>query len=170
MALATAFSVELAMLVNNQGGAIETLPPAGTVTGRRRTNIATVNLAAQASGTVIGLSRLPLYCWLLAITLVGDTSLGTATVALGDTNAAALYLAAQTFTAVNTPTNVGNAATLGAQIVIGYDSVTGNKVTPFMPQQVGQGGANYEDVVMTVGAAALPAAGVLKLFFEYAID
>src|SRR5579871_94576 len=160
MAIATQWGTQMTALVNNAGGAIQTLPPVNLVGGRQRTFVETVNLAGQANGTVIGVARIP---------LVSSVSLGTATISFGDANNATVFAPAATLT-VTTPTLVGAAAAIGQQISVGYDSVTGNQVTPFMPQKIGEGGALYEDIVMTVGAAALPGSGVLVVMTDFAID
>ncbi|HEV2189674.1 MAG TPA: hypothetical protein VGR70_20865 [Stellaceae bacterium] len=170
MAVATLFSTEMAQLTANAGGATQVLPQSVVAGGRQRTFVANLALAAQASGTTFGMARIPLYAAIVGITIITDTSLGTTTIALGDANTANLYLAAQTFTSVNTPTKVGNALTHGQPITSGYDSVTGNLVTPFMPQTAGQGGFNYEDITMVTAVAALPATGNLVILFEYSID
>ena len=169
MAIATQWGTQMTALVNNAGGAIQTLPPVTLVGGRQRTFVETVNLAGQANGTVIGVARIPLYAVFLGITLVSSVSLGTATISFGDANNATVFAPAATLT-VTTPTLVGAAAAIGQQISVGYDSDTGNQVTPFMPQKIGEGGALYEDIVMTVGAAALPGSGVLVVMTDFAID
>lgn len=168
MAVATQWGTQMTALVNNAGGGIQVLPGTNLVNGRQRSFIESLTLASQASGTVIGVARLPLYATFMGITLCTTTSLSTATIEFGDTNTAALYAPATTLT-VTTPVLVGNAAAM-VPILSGYDSVTGNLVTPFMPQKVGEGGALYEDVVMTVGTAALPASGTLVIQVDYMID
>lgn len=170
MAVATLFSTQMGQLTGNSGGATQVLPQSVVAGGRQRTFVSNLTLASQTNGTTIGMARLPLYAAIIGVTVVSDTSLGSSTISLGDSNAAALYLAAQTFTSVNVPTKVGNAATHGVPITSGYDSVTGNLVSPFMPQVAGQGGFLYEDVTMTIGAANFPASGNLVILFEYSID
>ena len=163
MTVATLFSTQMAQITGNTGGAIQSLPPVTTVGGRERVFIANVGLAAQASGAVIGVARFPLGAIITGITLLTDTSLGTSTIALGDTNSAALYAAATTLTNVNTPTRIGLAATHGAPITTGYDCISG--LATAAPK-----GGQYEDVVLTVAVAALPALGNLAIIFEYSID
>jgi hypothetical protein len=169
MAVATLFGTQMGLLTGNSGGAIQQLPGVNVVGARQRTFVETIALASQASGSVIGVARVPLYAVFLGITLITDTSLGSATVSFGDANQAALYGAATTLTAINTPTLIAKADAIGP-ILNGYDSVTGNLVDPFMPQFVGQGGALYEDIVMAIGSAAFPASGTLMVLTDYQID
>ena len=151
------YSTQMAQLTGNAGGAVQSLPGVNTFGGRERTQIANIALATQASGSTIAVARLPLLAVITGIQMITDTSLGTATVALGDTNSAAIYAAAQTLTSTQTPTRVGLAATHGAPITTGYDCQTGLS-------------APYEDNILTVGTAALPASGNLVIIFEYCID
>lgn len=167
MPAATLFSVQMTQLIGNTGGAVQALPAVTLVGGRKRVFVSNLAFAAQASGTVIAMARLPLFAALTDITVVTDTSTGSATLAFGDANTTALYGAAQTFTTINSSYQIGLAATLGLPITTGYDAQSGNAVTY---QKPGEGGALYEDIVMTVGAAALPASGNLTVIFEYVID
>lgn len=169
MAVATVFSAEMLLLTGNSGGALQSLPGSNIVNGKTFCSVGTWNMNAEASGTVIAMARIPLYASLNGIMLMTDTSTGSTTVELGDTNSAALYAAAAAHTSVDTPVWIGKTDVMGVQINSGYDSVTGNLVTPFMPQLVGQGGAEYEDIVMTTGAATAPASGILKIWFHYQI-
>lgn len=157
--MALFFSTQMAVLTGNTGGNLQQLLVPSDAGGRKRAFRASITLAAQASGSQIAVARLPLFAAIFGISYLTDTSLGTATIALGDIHAgnSAIYAAAQTLTAVQTPTEVGLAATRGAPITVGYDCQTGQSVT-------------YEDVVLTVGTAALPAAGNLVIEFDYVID
>lgn len=166
-AVATLFSTQMTQITGNAGGGIQSLPNVNVAGGKQRQFIANLTLAAQASGSVIAMARLPLLAVLTGITLITDTSLATATIAFGDANSAAIYAAAQTLTSLNTPTRIGLAATHGAPITTGYDAQSGAQVTPFAP---GAGGAGYEDILMTTGVAALPGAGNFVAIFEYSID
>ena len=125
---------------------------------RERVFIANLALASQASGSVIAMARLPVGAVIAGLALITDTSLGSATIALGDANSAAAYAAAQTLTSVNTPTRIGLAATHGATITTGYDC------------QTGAANYAYEDILLTTAVAALPASGNLVAIIEYAID
>lgn len=168
MGIATAYGVQMTKLVQNAGGQLQQLPEVSLVGGRVRAFNETLVYAAQASGTVIAVARLPVPFVLQRIWLAADASSGSATIALGNSGAgnAAIYAAAAAFTAVNTPTAIGLAAKLGVLITQGYDS-QGALMSPNVP---GQGGGAYEDILLTTGAAALPGAGTLKLTFEYTVD
>ena len=158
MAVANLFSPVMAALTGNAGGAVQSLPGVNLAGARERTFVGTFVLAAQASGSVIGMARLPLQSVITGITLITDTSLGSATIALGDANNATAYMAAQTLTSTNTPTRVGLTAAHGQPITTGYDCTTGLAAKA------------YEDIILTTGAAALPASGNLCVIVEYALD
>lgn len=165
---ATAWSDTMLQLTGNSGGAVQALPNSNVVGGRCRKFISRITLASQVSGTVIGVARIPLPASLVSIMLLASVSLGSTTIALG--NAAdtkgAIYLAARTLT-VTTPVFEGLVATMGIPLTTGIDGVSGLPVTAYAP---GQGGANYEDINLTTGAATAPASGTLCLMFEYMID
>ena len=159
MTVATAYSTEMAIVTGNVGGVAQALPTVSLVGGRKRAFVATIALASQASGSIFAVARLPAGAIITEISVITDTSLGSATIAFGDTNSSALYGAAQTLTATQTPTRIGLAATTGVAITTNlYDSTTGLL------------GKSYEDVVMTVATAALPASGTLKVITEYVMD
>ncbi len=149
----------MAQLTGNTGGQLQILPPVTQAGGRQRTFVAQVPLAAQAIGAVIGIARLPVQAAIVDITVMTDTSLGTATLSVGDagTGNAAIYSAAFTLTATHTVTKVGHVGTMGVPIVTGYDSVSG-------------AAAGHEDITLTVGTAALPASGNLRASGDYSID
>ena len=158
MAVATHFSTVMSQLTGNTGGQVQALPFVNVAGARNRIFVATITLAAQASGSVIGVARLPMLSAITGITLVTDTSLGTATIALGDTNNAARFLAAQTFTTINTPTRVGLTSAHGVPITSGYDCVSG------------LASLTYEDMVLTTAVASLPGSGNFTIIIEYALD
>lgn len=159
MTTASAFSNEMTSLTGNTGGNVQVLPRVTLVGSRKRNFIATIPLAAQASGSIIGIARLPKGAMIAGIGLQTDTSLGTSTLAIGDVNTPAKFAAAATLTATETRTNVGLTAQMGVPLDgPNYDCVTG------LASQ------SYEDVVLTVGVAALPASGNLKVFLDYALD
>lgn len=166
---ATLNFVEMAKIVGNLGGAVESKPNADKVWGRERVFAATLVLNSQASGSVFGVARLPLPFVLTGITLITDTSLGSTTIKLGNAGNgnSALYLAAQTFTSTNTPTRVGLTSTHASEITSGFDSVTG--LATGYASSSGFGG-QYEDIIMTTATANLPASGNFAIIFEFAID
>lgn len=157
---ATAFFDQMLTLTNNTGGAIQSLPGVNLVGGRRRGFISSLVLNSQAAATVIGVARIPLQAVITDITLLTDTSLSTATIALGDAGNgnSAIYAAAATLTSTNTPTKVGKTAVLGVPVIAGFDCVSG------------LASSSYEDIILTTAVAALPASGILRIFVEYQID
>lgn len=106
---------------------------------------ASITLASQASGDTIVLANIPAGQCFAGGDLVTDTSLGTATVSIGNASSAAKYRAAAVFTATDTPTQFGKAAAVAA--------------APSTSQ---------EQVLLTVGTAALPSSGqlVVDLYFS----
>lgn len=106
---------------------------------------ASITLAAQASADTVVLANIPAgYCF-AGGEITSSVSLGTATVSVGNATTPAKYKAAAVFTSVDTPTPFGPAAALAAQ--------------PSTAQ---------EQVILTVGTAALPGAGtlVVDLYFS----
>lgn len=170
MAVATVFGAQSTLLTGNSGGGLQSLPAVNLVGGKVRLFIERVTLASSiTSGTVIMVARLPLPFVLVSIAFLTDTSLGSTTIAIGNANSTANYVAAQTLTTTNqkvAPTGLVT-ANFGTQINTGYDGTTGNAVTAYAP---GQGGAGYEDILLTTAAATAPSSGNLVLFFEYTID
>lgn len=107
-----------------------------------------ITLASQASGDVIviGGAKLPKNAQVTKGYLITDTSLGTATIAIGTSASTGKYRAAATFTATNTPTPFGVAA--GSLSAL----------------------ADAEQLQVLVGTAALPSSGSLKVIVEYVLD
>lgn len=158
MATATVFSTAMALLTGNAGGNVQNLPAVNVAGARQRIFVGNIALAAQASGTVIAVARVPVGSVITGITLLTDTSLSTAQIALGDANSGAIYAAAQTLTSTNTPTRVGKQATQSAPIATGYDC------------QTGAANYAYEDILLTTSVASLPGSGNLTIIVEYALD
>jgi len=158
MAVATVFSTQMTSLTGNAGGGSQALPNVTGVGGRERIFHADITLAAQASGTTIGIARLPLGAMITDIQIITDTSLGSATISVGDSNSAAIYAAAATYTTINVPVYVGLAATLGVPITSGYDC------------QTGVANKSYEDLVLVTASASLPASGNLRITVKYVLD
>lgn len=167
---ATSYATNMAKLVGNTGGAIQQLLETYTQGGRVRAVFENLVLNAQAANAVIGVGSLPVPCRYLGTIFITDTSLGTSTIELGDAGNgdAANLVGAFTLTATDTPTWKGKAAAIGAPITAGNDAATGNAVTPQAPAQ--RGGAGMYDLVLTVGTAALPAAGNLNMIHLYVVD
>jgi len=122
------------------------LPSATSGYGARfRRYRASITLASQASADTVVLANIPAgYCFAYGV-ITSGVSLGTATVAIGNASSAGKYRAAAVFTATDTPTPFGTAAA-----VAGVPSTA------------------QEQVLLTVGTAALPASGqlVVDLYFS----
>ena len=158
MAVATVFSSQMTSLTGNAGGGSQALPNVTAVSGRVRVFHADIVLASQVAGTTIGIARLPLGAMITDIQVITDTSLGTTTISVGDSNSAAIYAAAATYTTINVPVYVGLAATLGVPIASGYDCLTG------------VASKSYEDLVVVTAVATAPASGNLRLNIKYVMD
>lgn len=159
----------------NRGGQVQSLQPVWQAGARQRTFGGVLTLASQASGTVLGLCRLPLFGAIVGITVINSVSLSTATLAIGDANSSNVYMAASTFTNVDTPTRVGKTVAQFSQLTQGYDANTGAATnyssgqTASPPNPNGDGSL-YEDVLVTTGTASLPASGTLVILVDYVID
>lgn len=106
-------------------------------------------LASQAAGAY-ALFRLPPGHTFAYGVVTSSVSLGASTIAVGISGATTKYKAAAVFTAVDTPTLFGTAATVGAASAL--SSTVGSS-----PKGTGVD----EDVILTVAAASLPASGTL---------
>lgn len=156
--MALTYGTNMTKLTGNAGGVVQQLLNVAQAGGRERVFVETIVLAAQAAASTIAVARLPKGAAVTEITPITDTSLGTATIAFGDSGAgnSALFAAATTLTAVNTPTKLGKAIQMGQPVTVTYDA-TGVL-------------AGYEDVIMTTAVAALPGAGNLTVITRYTID
>lgn len=122
-------------------------PPApGFVDGTVRCFVEEIALAGQTTADTIEVARLPKGAVPLFGVLETDTSLGTATVAIGIAGATGKYRAAAAFTATDTPTLFGAGDAVGEAL------------------------AGEEVVFVTIGVASLPASGTLRVMFVYAYD
>ena len=169
MSIATVFGASMAQITGNAGGAVQAYPAANLVLGKVRSFAERITLAAQTAGTIIGVARIRVPFVLLSVFYQTDTSLGSTTIALGNANTTAQYVAAQALTTTNqkvAPTGLVT-ANFATQINTGYDCTTGNQVTPQAP---GQGGGGYEDFVITTAAATAPASGSLIVYIEAAFE
>lgn len=106
---------------------------------------ASVTLAAQAIGDTVVLAQVPPGLVFAGGCIVSDTSLATATVAVGNAGNPAKYKAAAALTVVDAPALFGKASAFA-----------------------GAASTASEDVLLTVSTAALPAAGqlVVDLYFS----
>lgn len=107
---------------------------------------ATVKLAGQASGGKVELFDLPKGACIVGFLMNASVSLGTATVALGDSTTADKYKQAAVFTTADLPAFAGkNAAVV---------------------EPIGDDGK----VILTVGTAALPGSGTLVVDAVVAVN
>lgn len=106
---------------------------------------ATIPLASQATTDTVVLADIPAGMVFAGGYLTTDTSLGTATIAVGISGTTAKYKAAATFTATDTPTAFGMASAIS--------------MSPL---------AASERIILTIGTAALPSSGtlVIDLYFS----
>lgn len=131
----------------NDGTAVPALQADGRRVGaERRVISAVITLAGQASGTTIFIGRRPRGSTYLGHRALTDTSLGTATIAIGTKASATKYKAAATFTSTDTPTDFVKTAQVAAAPL-----------------------ADYEDLWLTVGTAALPVGGTLIIDTNYCV-
>lgn len=98
-------------------------------------------------GDRLYLGKLPANGVLTLITANADTSLGSTTLSIGTTATPAKYVNGQTLTATNVPTAIG----------------------PRVAAAVLQPAERDEDIWLTVGGAAIPAAVVASFGWEYTI-
>lgn len=115
-----------------------------SVNSKRRTVIATIVLAAQASGDTISLGKRPIGSRWIGGSVITDTSLATAQIAIGVAGTAAKYKAAAVLTAVDTPTGYSTAAAEAAAAL-----------------------TVEEEILLTISVAALPGAGNLVVRYDY---
>jgi hypothetical protein len=153
MAIAIQTGSNMAMILGNTAGGLQQLPNQ-MVGAKQHSWTERFTLAGQASGVNIPVARIPYGSILLDIVATGSVSLGTSTIAFGDMNNTARFKAAAVYTAVDTPTSMLNAASAGASLTTCYD-------------YLGVASTAYEDVIMTVAAAALPGAGTLVVTIYY---
>lgn len=169
--IATIFTDQMTNLTGNVGGAVQTLDNVNKVGYKERGFVSLLTLASQASGSVIAVARIPVPFVFLGITLVSSVSLGSSTLVFGSpgnfSGSQNFYGISSTLTTASLPQGIAAAATFGQEIDTGYDSTTGLATT--YGQSSGFGG-QYEDIVMTVGAASLPSSGSLYIAVKYAID
>lgn len=133
---------------------VENLPSGVTWGGRERLFRKVITLASQANPSTISLGRIPPGMVFIRGFLTTSASLGSSTVAIGIAGTAGKYRAAATFTATDTPTSFGIATVMSA-------ATTGTVGSS--PKGTGVD----EDLILTVGAAALPSSGTLVVDLEF---
>lgn len=120
-------------------------PTSAAYGARFRRYRATFALATQTTSDTLFCARVPagsIFCFGV---LTADTSLATATLAIGPSGTTGKYRTAAVFTATNTPTLFGNAS------AIDDDALTAD-----------------EQIIGTIAVASLPASGILlvDLYFS----
>jgi len=116
------------------------------VTGKVRVFRETVTMASQAAGDIIRVGQLPANSKFLYGVITASATLGaTATIKIGTTASDAAFRAAATHTVV-VPTLFGTVTGLG----LSFTAAT--------------------DVILTVGAAALPSSGTLYIEIFYSVE
>jgi len=118
----------------------------GFVHGQVRCFVEEITLASQAIGDTIEVAKLPKCSVVLYGLLNSSVTLGISTIEIGVTGSAGKYKAAGTFTTPNAPTLFGANAAVGEAL------------------------ATAETVIVTIGAANLPASGTLRVTVFYAVD
>lgn len=118
-------------------------PSPGFVHGTVRCFAETVTYNTQTTSDTIVIGLLPKGSVFLYGIINSDTSSGSATIAIGITGTVAKYKAAAAFTATDTPTFFGKAATTGV-------AETADRT-----------------VFITIAAASLPASGILSITMFY---
>jgi hypothetical protein len=153
MAISIVAGTNMAMILANTGGGLQQLPNQ-MVGAKQHLWTERITLAAQASGVNIPIARVPYGSMLMDINVNCSVSLGTSTLAFGDMNNTSRFSAAATNTGVDSTAHKLNAASDGLPLTTCYDinGVASN---------------SYEDIIMTVAAAALPASGTLVITVYY---
>lgn len=123
----------------------QSLVNTSVIDGKVKAYQATITLAAQAADDTIVVAKALQGEKFVAGIITTDTSLATATVKIGNKDDDDKYKAAAVFTATNTPTLFGNAAAMAAL-------------------------AADEEIFITVGTAALPGSGTLKVTMFFAVN
>jgi hypothetical protein len=118
--------------------------PVALAGGKLRVLVETFTLAGEATGTYAIGAPVPAGAVPLAGLVVSSISLGTSTIAIGTAATPAKYRAAATIGTADAPALFGTAAATGGPL------------------------AAAEQLVLTVGVAALPSAGRLVVLFVYA--
>jgi hypothetical protein len=165
---ATLFTPEMTIITGNQGGTPQQLIPSLN-NGNVHCFSTTLALNGQASGSIIACARLPLPYTMVGIQLISGVSLGTTTLAFGrpdDPTNNNMWSLAAVLTTAGSPVWVGGSFAMGAPQYTGADCLTG-QATGYQPGH--QGGALYDDVIMTTGVAALPVGNQLRMMFFWMI-
>jgi len=122
------------------------LPMAGDIHGRVRVFNEKVVLATQPTTDIVEVARLPKGARVLYGIVNSTVSLGSSTLAIGVAGNTGKYRAGAVFTVPDTPTLFAPAAVAG-------EALTAEEI-----------------VILTIGAAALPASGTLRVMLFYTLD
>ncbi|WP_374374824.1 hypothetical protein [Dongia sp.] len=141
--MATQYGLQMGRLRNT---APVDLPMAGDVHGRVRCFNEKVVLASQPTSDIIEVARLPKGARVLYGFLDSNVSLGSSTLAIGVAGNTGKYRTAAILAPIDTPSLFGAALNIGEPL------------------------ANEEIVILTIGAAALPASGILRVLIFYTLD
>lgn len=123
----------------------QSLVNTSVIDGKTKAYQATIDLASQASADTIVIAKARQGEKFVAGIITSDTSLGSAKIQIGNADDADKYKADAVFTATNTPTLFGNAAAMAAL-------------------------EDDEEIFITVGTAALPGSGTLKVTMLFAVN
>ena len=115
------------------------------VDGKTKAYQATIDLNSQASGDTIVIAKALQGEKFVSGVITSDTSLGSATIKIGNIDDDDKYKADAVFTATDTPTLFGNAEAMKAL-------------------------EDDEEIFITVGTAALPASGKLKVSMLFSVN
>ncbi len=142
-------SNELGGSANQTSAPVGYKPRASAYNARLRRLRATFTYAQQTTSDTLVVGNLPAGATFAFGVLTADTSSGSTTLAIGTAGSTAKYRAAAAFTATNTPTLFGTAATVGAS-------------DPALTVE--------EQVIVTLAAATAPSSGtlVVDLYFSVA--
>ena len=141
--MATQYGVQMGRLRNSLP---VDLPMAGDIHGRVRVFNEKVVLASQPTTDTIEVARLPKGARVLYGILCSTVSLGSATLSVGISGSPSKYRAPLAFATIDTPDLFGSATNIGEAL-------------------------NAEEIViLTIGTAALPAVGTLRVMLFYTLD
>lgn len=153
--MATTFAPNCSLLVANAGGNVQNLPDM-RASGKEREWVEKIPLggASQVIADQVMVARLPFGAVPLVIELNSSVSLGVVTISFGDKNNTSRFVAAGTFTAVDTPSPKMGAIVAGVPLTTCYD-------------YAGTSNTKYEDILMTIGTSSISAVGTLMICTKY---
>lgn len=123
--------------------------------GRLISLTATITMAAQASGSILKVFKANPGWLFMGGYLLTNTTLGSATLAIGNATTAALYRAAAVLTTIDVPQPFMN------NVAIGAGQFLTSPLTPYTAA---------EEFLITTAAASLPASGILLVVGNFMIS